>query len=120
MLRRVLNTHHWTQDMDRSVSFYRDALGLQLRLREGEDWAEFDVGGTTLALHGMYAGHAPPQAGATVVFEVDDLDAAMRLLGSKGVRFGDVAQAPTGRFASFWDPDGNMMQLFEGARGTGS
>jgi lactoylglutathione lyase len=38
-------------DMDRSVRFYRDTLGLKLRF-QSPDWTEFAVGPNTLALHG--------------------------------------------------------------------
>lgn len=120
MLRRVLNAHHWTRNMDDAIAFYRDVLGLDLHARQGEDWAEFDIAGTTVALHGMSHGGVPPQSGATIVFEVDDLDAAMRSLASKGVPIGDVAETPgAGRFTSFRDPDGNLMQLFEAAPAEG-
>lgn len=114
MLRRVENAHYWTRNMDEAVAFYRDVLGLDLATRSGEDWAEFEVGGTTVALHGTRPGHAPPQAGATIVFEVDDLDAAVRSLRSRGVELdGDLAETPTGRFVSFRDPDGNVLQVFQ-------
>jgi lactoylglutathione lyase len=116
-LKRVDNAHYWTKDMDESVGFYRDVLGLNLRTRMGEDWAEFDVGGTTVALHGTREGHAPPQEGATVVFEVDDLEGSMNALRAKDVSFdGEVAEVPGyGRFVSFRDPDGNLLQIFERA-----
>lgn len=119
MLKRVDNAHYWTKDMDAAVSFYRDVLGLGVRVRSGEDWTEFDVGGTTVALHGTREGHPPPQAGATVVFEVDDLDATMRALRGRGISFeGDVREIPgSGRFASFRDPDGNLLQIFQRAGG---
>lgn len=116
MIRKVANAHYWTRDMDGAVGFYRDVLGLDLRTRAGEDWAEFQAGGTTVALHGTREAHAPPQAGATIVFEVDDLDATIRALRDRGVVFeGTVAEAPTGRFASFRDPDGNLLQIFQPA-----
>src|SRR6185503_2573689 len=38
-------------DMDRSLAFYRDVLGLALRFASPE-WTEFETGTTTLALHG--------------------------------------------------------------------
>ena len=119
MLKRVDNAHYWTMDMDQSVGFYRDVLGLSLRQRMGEDWAEFDVGGTTVALHGTREGHAPPQEGATIVFEVDDLDTTMNALRGRDVVFeGEVAEVPGyGRFVTFRDPDGNMLQIFERAAG---
>jgi predicted enzyme related to lactoylglutathione lyase len=119
MLRRVNNAHYWTKDMDAAIAFYREVLGLDLRMRAGEDWAELDCGGATVALHGTREGHAPPQAGATVVFEVDDLDAASRALRGRGVAFeGEVSEVPGyGRFASFRDPDGNLMQIFQPGAG---
>lgn len=115
MLRRVDNAHYWTKDMESSVAFYRDVLGLDLKMQMGEDWAEFDVAGTTIALHGTREGHAPPQGGATIVFDVDELDRAMNALRGKGVAFeGQVAEVPGyGRFVSFRDPEGNLLQIFE-------
>jgi predicted enzyme related to lactoylglutathione lyase len=116
MLRRVHNVFYWTGSMEEAVAFYRDTLGLDLQMRVEDDWAEFDVDGVRLALHGT-RGAAAPQTGATVVFEVDDLDAAVRALRVKGVAFeGDVTEVPmSGRFASFRDPAGNVVQIFEPA-----
>ena len=37
------HVYYWTADMDRSVAFYRDVLGLRLIRREGESWAMFDA-----------------------------------------------------------------------------
>jgi predicted enzyme related to lactoylglutathione lyase len=114
MLRRIGNTHYWTKNMDAAVLFYRDVLGLDLTVRAGEDWAEFDVGGTTLALHGARPGVTPPQPGATVVFEVEDLDQVVRVLRLRGVDFaGDSGETAVGRFATLRDPDGNLLQIFE-------
>lgn len=116
MIKRVHNVHYWTKDTAAAVAFYRDVLGLTFRFQAGEDWAEFDAGGDTVALHGGQ--HEPPQGGATVVFEVDDLDAAMAMLRGRGVSFDErIADVPGfGRFASFSDPDGNVLQLFQPAR----
>jgi len=107
--------------METAVAFYRDVLGLPVTVRSGEDWAEFDIGGCTVALHGSRPGHPPRQAGATVVFEVDDLDAAVRALRVRGVVFdADASDAPgAGRFASFRDPDGNVLQILERAPADG-
>jgi predicted enzyme related to lactoylglutathione lyase len=114
MLKRVHSAFYWTKDMDEAVAFYRDVLGLDLTARFGEDWSEFDVGGSRVALHGS-RGMAPPNEGATVVFEVDDLDATMRALQGRGVRFeGEVTEVPeSGRFVSLRDPAGNLVQMFE-------
>lgn len=117
-MKRVDNAHYWTKDMDGTVAFYRDVLGLDLRVQMGEDWAEFDVAGTTVALHGTREGHAPPQDGATVVFEVEDLESEMNRLRGRRVDFeGEVSEVPGyGRFVSFRDPEGNLLQIFERAK----
>src|SRR2546423_1370502 len=85
-------------EMDRSVPFYRDTLGLKLRFQSPE-WTEFDVGSTTLALHSGGL-PAPPQgkeqyAGrASIGFNVENVDQVFEQLKSKGVR---VAMPPTER-----------------------
>src|SRR5262245_11195471 len=84
-------------DMDRSVRFYRDTLGLKLRF-QSPDWTEFDVGSTTLALHGGGLAAPPPQgkeqyAGrASIGFNVESVDKVFEELKSKGAR---VVMPPT-------------------------
>jgi lactoylglutathione lyase len=48
----------FVSDMKRSVSFYRDVLGLPLKF-ESPGWTEFATDGATLALH---ASEGPPSA----------------------------------------------------------
>jgi predicted enzyme related to lactoylglutathione lyase len=107
------HVYYWTRDMDRAVAFYGDAVGLRLTRREGGAWAEFDAGPVRFALHGGVDGSAP--AGGTVVFEVDDLDVERRRLMERGVAFEqDNGEVPgLARFASFRDPDGNVVQIIE-------
>jgi len=100
-------------DMERSVRFYRDTLGLKLRF-QSPDWTEFDVGSTTLALHGGGVPAPPPgreqYAGrASIGFNVDNVDSVFEELKSKGAR---VLMPPTQRegegirLTVFLDPDG--------------
>ena len=49
-------------DMQRSVEFYRDMLGIPLKF-QSPDWTEFLTGTTTLALHGGGVKPAVPPAG---------------------------------------------------------
>lgn len=78
-------------DMDRSVRFYRDTVGLKLRF-QSPDWSEFEVGGTTLALHGGGKPAPPPQgkeqfAGrASIGFNVENVDQTFEELKAKGAR----------------------------------
>ncbi|HXM35942.1 MAG TPA: VOC family protein [Pyrinomonadaceae bacterium] len=103
-------------DMARSVSFYRDTLGIPLKF-ESPDWTEFLTGATTLALHG---GGLPPDPSAkgngdkyagtcSIGFNVKDVDETYEELKAKGAKF---VMPPTQRegegikLAVCIDPDG--------------
>ncbi len=104
----------WVSDMDRAVGFYRDAVGLAVVSRHGDEWAELDAGSIRLGLHGAGEGRRVSHGG-TAVFRVDDLDIAKAALEERGVAFEDhLGEVPgIARYASFSDPDGNSMQLIE-------
>jgi predicted enzyme related to lactoylglutathione lyase len=104
----------WVTDMDRAVAFYRDALGLEVRMRHDDRWAELDAGTIRIGLHGAIDGR-PTTQGGTAVFLVEDLDSATAALRERGVVFDDhLGEVPGyARYASFADPDGNAMQLIE-------
>lgn len=110
----------FVSDMQRSVSFYRDVLGLPLRF-ETSHWSEFATGGATLALHAsespeesrddperMPAGRCRPGLG------VPDLDAFHERMVEKGV---PCAQQPKevfgARIAQYVDPDGLAISVAE-------
>jgi|GEM_PF-146816 len=110
-------------DLESSVIFFRDVLGLTLTLKE-TSWAEFDTGNTILALRRRpqttpYATASVrrttmPPGGAIVVFRVENLDEIRRELVQRGVKFiGRVIEIPEARWTTFQDLDGNRMQLFE-------
>lgn len=110
--------YYWTSDMDRGIRFYQDVLGLPLVRRDGGEWALFDTGPVGFALHGATHGRPVQGGGATAVFRVDDLDAARRALEARGATFEEHLGEVEGfaRFASFQDPDGNVVQLIEYVR----
>ncbi|MCU1268345.1 MAG: putative glyoxalase/bleomycin resistance protein/dioxygenase [Acidobacteria bacterium] len=103
-------------DMDRSVEFYRDKLGIPLKF-QSPDWTEFQTGATTLALHGggvrqehSASGDPSKQAGTcSIGFNVEDLDKTFAELQAKGITF---VMPPTQRegegikLAVCMDPDG--------------
>ncbi len=114
VVRGLDHVYYWVADMDRSVAFYTDVIGLSLVRRDGANWAVFDAGGRQFALHGAIEGRPLRPGGAAAVFAVDDLDQAMRALEVKGVVFDHVGEVQGyARFASFQDPDGNTAQLIE-------
>ena len=103
-------------DMDRSVEFYRDMLGIPLKF-QSPDWTEFQTGATTLALHGggVRQQHAPAgdpskQAGTcSIGFNVEDVNKTFEELKAKGVVFVMPPMQREGegiRLAVAIDPDG--------------
>lgn len=116
MTRRLDHVYYWVSNLDSAVRFYGDVVGLRLERRDGSSWAMFDAGAEVrLALHGAVEGRAIETGGATAVFRVDDLDSARADMESKGVRFDERVGEVEGyaRFASFFDPDGNRLQIIE-------
>jgi catechol 2,3-dioxygenase-like lactoylglutathione lyase family enzyme len=101
-------------DLERSVGYYRDTLGLPVRGTGGE-FAFLDAGGITLALRESRA-LSPPgeEGGVEVVFSVEDVGAAHAALRSRGVEFRCDPRVVTGdQFAAdFRDPDGHVLSIF--------
>ena len=115
-------------DMDRSVGFYRDLLGLKLILRKhdartGTDVAFLDAGGGQLELLAPAAGLAPAedlpptQAGVRhITFTVDDVDTTFADLIAAGVvplespRDANTRELLS-RVAFVRDPDGIIVEL---------
>jgi predicted enzyme related to lactoylglutathione lyase len=116
MIQRLDHVYYWVSDMDRAVKFYEDVVGLTLVRRDGPSWAMFEAGADVrLALHGAMEGRPIETGGATAVLRVEDLDAARVSLERKGARFDERVGEVEGyaRFASFFDPDGNRVQIIE-------
>ena len=99
-------------NMDRSVGFYEGVLGLELSQRAGNDWAQFTVGGTEVALFGELA-TAPHQGGATVTFRTGDIRALEAALDAAGCKKDPVEDMGGALSMEFLDPDGNRLVAVE-------
>jgi predicted enzyme related to lactoylglutathione lyase len=63
-------------------------------------------------LDSKYFGEGTQQA--MVNFRVDDMDELLKKLGEEGVRIDPKREdAPYGKFAWIWDPEGNRMELWQ-------
>lgn len=104
-------------DMERSIAFWRDTVGLKF-LFQAPNVAFFDVGGVRLMLGSAESPAAKP-AGTVLYFEVDDLDATFALLRDLGTH---VALNGEPHFIAklgdreLWmaflhDPDGHLFGL---------
>ena len=100
-------------DMDRSVGFYRDTLGLEQSGDAG--FPEFRLGDNGFlyllsleAIGGAF--RAPHDAGFAL--RVPDVHETRKELEAKGVEFnGDVLDTGVCHMAFFADPDGNELML---------
>jgi len=109
-------------NMDQSVGFYKDTLGIPLKYKTSE-WTEFQTGATTLALHlsKPRVSSTPAQremiAGtSTIGFNVTDLDKTYRELKSKNVRFvmePKMREEDGIKLAVCLDPDGLEISISE-------
>lgn len=114
----------FVSDMKRSVSFYRDVLGLPLRF-ESPGWTEFATDGATLALHASEGsgpekddGEHLPAGRCRPGLSVPNLDEFHRRMVEKKV---PCVQEPKeifgARLAQYLDPDGLAISVGEERRG---
>jgi lactoylglutathione lyase len=114
----------FVSDMKRSVSFYRDVIGLSLKF-ESPGWSEFATDGATLALHAS-EGPGPrddpmkvPAGRCRPGLRVSDLDAFHKSMVELKV---PCIQEPTNvfgaRLAQYLDPDGLGISVGEERRST--
>lgn len=101
-------------NMDKSVKFYKDTLGLPLKSKS-KDWTEFYKEGTVLALTpAKRKSMVSSGTGMLVGFMVADMDAAVKELKAKKVRFFKKPKdEPFGKHAIIEDPDGHLISLAE-------
>jgi catechol 2,3-dioxygenase-like lactoylglutathione lyase family enzyme len=118
MLKKVDDVFFNVDDMEKAVAFYRDKLGLPVKY-EAADWVELDAGNMTIALRRYGSGpEGRPELGvgegATLVFQVDDIEAAKAELEGQGIKFiGGVFDYGTVKLAAFEDLNGNVLQIYQ-------
>jgi lactoylglutathione lyase len=121
---RLFETHLLVRDLQRSIRFYRDVLGLELAFEVPErNVAFFWIGGAGRSMLGLWGiGSAPMSMELHIAFEValDDLLEAPRQLRDQNVTplsfFGQETDEPSvigwmpAAIVYFRDPDGNLLE----------
>jgi catechol 2,3-dioxygenase-like lactoylglutathione lyase family enzyme len=111
------NTTIYVRDLEVSIRFYTKVLGLRLRMRAGDGWAEIDAGpGLVIGLHPPEPPHTPaPGTRGSIAIGlnvIEDIEAVRTQLEKHGVIFhGPTVEDEHVRLAFFADPDGNALYL---------
>lgn len=100
-----------TEDLDASVTFYTETLGMALKFRDGDHFAAIDGGSVTLALATALDHPIPGQV--VVGIKTDDVDGAAAAVEAGG---GGIVKAPYDdaheRRAVVYDSQGNGLVFY--------
>ena len=106
----------YVTDMDRSIDFYTQVLGMKLQQRFGNHWASAEIPGLTIGFH--------PATEKQTAGRKGSMQIGLRLskpigevvpeLEQKGVKFqGPIEEDNATWNAHFEDPDGNEIYITE-------
>ena len=96
-------------DMDKSIAYYRDVLGLTLRFAS-PFWSEFTTGDVTLALHP--ASPENPAGKVQLGFAVEDVAKLSESRAEDGLDFTSAPRTESGSLlARIRGPDGAEISL---------
>ncbi len=101
---------------ERAKAFYRDVVGLLVQRDEpmgpNARWIQLKPpsGPAAVSLVTWFES-MPPGSAQGLVLETGDIDRAHEKLRGNGLAITDIQSASWGRFATFFDPDGNGWVL---------
>ena len=118
MIKGLHSVIFWTDDMARLLAFYRDALGLKTDMETPEFvvLAAEQGGQFAIGKHSEVSGRSRDPYRVMANLTVDNIEAEYERLKAKGVKFlrePSRDQADGIVLATFEDPDGNILQMFE-------
>ncbi len=102
----------FVRDMNRAIAFYRDALGLTVRLQTPA-WSELEVAGATIALH---SGRERGDRETPLGFKVLNIDAVANAIVAAGgyIHAPKTQEAGEPAILKAGDTEGNVFFLSEG------
>jgi lactoylglutathione lyase len=117
-IKRIGNIILEVKDLDTSIKFYHDILGMPIK-NERRNWVDLgQQSGGTLSLHpaSITTSHTnvSKENGILIGLTVGDLNSAVdELSDSKIEIFREVQERQAGKNVIILDPDGYMISLFE-------
>jgi metallothiol transferase len=114
MINKIGFTAYTVSNLQQSINFYQNLLGLELLLKDAR-WAEFNISGQRFAINEKSNKTIKTnEAGAIVYFEANPIEAIVKTLKNKGVKFnGEIEIYSYGKMILFSDPDDNSLGLYE-------
>ena len=117
MFKKIAFTMFTVEDSERARAFYEKTLGLTRGLASPEGtWTEYDLpqGGCLALFRHPNPSSARPAGGASIAFEVEDLDALSARLREAGVTFqGGLIHGANCRMLTMLDSEGNSIILHQ-------
>ncbi len=106
-----ITLYAYTTDLERLRDFYTEGLGVEPDTQHG-NWLPFDLGGGTLALHGVAKGGEHVLERANLSFDTDDIDALVARFEVEGAKvLRGVSDEAFGKRAMLEDPDGRVFEV---------
>lgn len=116
-IKRVGNVILAVKDLDKSIAFYHEILGLPIK-NQRRTWVDLGQTGALLSLHpaSLTSDHSSNtmEGGIVIGFLVGDVKSAIDELKTKNVKIHrDIVERDAGKNVIVLDPDGYMVSLFE-------
>ena len=116
-IKKVGNVILAVKDLDKSIQFYNEIIGLPIK-DQRKAWVDLGTSGALLSLHpaSLTAQHTGSSIdnGISLGFLVGDLKSALDELKTKDVTiYRDIVEKDVGKNAVILDPDQYMISLFE-------
>lgn len=119
----MASIRYLVNDVPKSIQFYSESLGFELKQQFGPAMAIVAKGDLTLWLAGPVSSAAQPMPDGRkpepggwnrFVLQVEDLPALVERLKNQGVKFrNEIIKGPGGSQILCEDPSGNVIELFQ-------
>lgn len=114
---RIGNICYYVSDIDKTETFYRDVLGLEVQRMEDDDAGSWLIAQTANGIDLIFFKmETRPGNSPIIVFDLPDggIDDVVAGLSAKGVTIvTPVSHAPGGWSSEIADPDGHTLSMYQ-------